>query len=321
MRSGLERNYEEDILQAPEDGSVVKVDVVPAVSNLEIATTLRDTARRSGDVVDDAFGANVNSFVNGLPRKQGAVDFSKLEKIGKGGSHDVYRDPNNPTFVVKIDRDHLAADANTFKRAQEYVDQRNKKNDGLYGGFGYKNCARESMFITKGIFPGMKQGDKDVLLIVQEQNEALSAKGVVDFGFNDKQKWRDGIVRKIRKDQGFMMKVKEFLLRFKEFFNKTGNFIDLIGEKNVVFYKDEKGEWQYKIGSVLKGDTRDGFARIYREFVKDPKKFMRTASEADINCFNNGVAAAKALNEMGMSLGIGTVAYIPVEGKGINDGA
>ena len=88
----------------------------------------------------------------------------------------------------------------------------------------------------------------------------------------------------------------------------------------MVFYKDENGEWQYKIGSVLKGDSREGFSRIYAQFIKNPKEFSRSASKSDIDTFNNGIALAKGFNEMGMRLGIGTVAYIPVEGRGINTG-
>jgi|GEM_PF-4128778 len=300
--------------------SVRRADNFPKKPDLKIVHTVEDTVKNVTEVFDDKFYKETDPFVSSLPSVNGAVDFSKLQKIGSGGTHDVYRDANNPRFVVKVNRGHLQADANLFSRAQGFIDNKDQENHTLYRAFGHENCAKERMVVSKGIFPSGKGKIQDVVLVIQERNEGLDQKDIQDFGFDYKQKWRSGILKRIKKDDTFRAKVVEFLLKFKDYFNQTGNFIDLIGEKNVVFYKDEKGEWQYKIGSVLKGDTRGDFARVYAQFVKDHKGFLRSANKTDINIFNNGVALAKGFNEMGMRLGIGTIAYIPIEGKGINTG-
>lgn len=300
--------------------SIRGADKSPKKPDLKIVHTIDRTAKNVTEVLDDKFHKETDDFVSHLPQNNGAVDFLKLMKIGSGGTHDVYRDSKNPSFVVKVNRGHLQADANLFSRAQGYIDNKDQENHTLYRAFGAENCAKERMVVAKGIFPSSGGKVQDVVLIIQERNEGLDQKEVVDFGFDHKQNWRSGILKRIKKDDAFRAKVVEFLLKFKDYFNKTGNFIDLIGEKNVVFYKDEKGEWQYKIGSVLKGDSREDFARVYTEFIKDPKKFARSANKHDINTFNNGIAFAKGFNEMGMRLGIGTIAYIPVEGRGINTG-
>jgi hypothetical protein len=274
--------------------------------------------------MDGDFYKNSDAFVSGLPKVNGAVDFSKLQKIGSGGTHDIYQDPNNPKFVVKINRGHLEADANTFSRVQGFIDRKDSENKTLYGAFGSDNCARERMVVAKGAFSpkrrlfGPREAKvQDVLLIVQEKNEALAQKDVVDFGFDYNQQLRSGLQRRINRDEAFKEKVIEFLLRFRDYFNQTGNFIDLIGSKNVVFYKDANGVWQYKIGSVLKGDTRDKFLQSYLEMMRNPKSFK---AGPNIGTFNNGISAIKAVNEMGMRLGIGTVLYIPVNDTGLNSG-
>lgn len=294
--------------------------------DLQVVRTVDHTADKVRDVMDGDFHKNSDAFVAGLPKVNGAVNFSKLQKIGSGGTHDIYQDPNNPKFVVKINRGHLAADANDFSRAKGFIDNKDRENKALYGAFGSDSCARERMVVAKGTFSSKRRlfGPReakvqDVLLIVQERNEALAQKDVVDFGFDYNHQWKSGIKKRMGKDQEFRDKVVEFLLKFKDYFNSTGNFIDLVGEKNVVFYRDSAGRWQYKIGSVLKGETKDNFLRVYQKMLVDPKS-LKSASVEEKTNFNNGIAAVKCLNEMGMWLGIGTIACLPVTDKGINSG-
>jgi len=45
--------------------------------------------------------AQIQSFIGELPNKEGFIDFSQLQKVGHGGTHDVFIYPQNPTFVIK----------------------------------------------------------------------------------------------------------------------------------------------------------------------------------------------------------------------------
>lgn len=60
----------------------------------------------------------------------------------------------------------------------------------------------------------------------------------------------------MKKDIGFRnLWRNDFLPRVESFFRETGEFIDISGARNIIFYK-EKGEWQYKIGSVIKRENK-----------------------------------------------------------------
>ena len=46
----------------------------------------------------------IQSFISELPNKEGFIDFSQLQRVGHGGTHDVFIYPQNPTFVIKLNR-------------------------------------------------------------------------------------------------------------------------------------------------------------------------------------------------------------------------
>ena len=111
------------------------------------------------------------------------------------------------------------------------------------------------------------------------------------------------IEEKAKTDISFRGKLIEILTHLKEYFHETGNFIDLVGEKNVLFYRDENGQWQYKIGSVIKGDTIDEFNKAYKK-SKNPAE---TLSKEESGQLKNGLAVSSFANKVGAICGMGKI--------------
>ena len=98
------------------------------------------------------------SFINELPNKEGFVDFSQLQRIGHGGTHDIYVYPKNPAFVIRLNRSVLEKaygigqaelPPEMRKTADEYVEDENSKNKQLYEHFGRKHCLREKVILQR----------------------------------------------------------------------------------------------------------------------------------------------------------------------------
>ena len=221
----------------------------------------------------------IKSFIGELPNKEGFIDFSKLQRVGDRGTHDVFIYPQNPTFVIKLNRGALEKARSIGQtelppevrtRADEYVEGENSKNEQLYKHFGQEHCLREKVMVQKICVEqeGLSQNIESVVSIQEasdifkdpnrkdfsagyteqdpsveenkevydKMNRALLGGGEFDekdfLKFNEKAK---PIFELVDKDREFADCVREFLLRFKEYFEVTGKFIDLAGQENVLF--------------------------------------------------------------------------------------
>ena len=122
--------------------------------------------------------------------------------------------------------------------------------------------------------------------------------------FNNKLK---SIFELLNKDSGFKDKMGEFLLKFKEYFEASDNFIDLAGGKNVLFYQNDEGKWTYQIGSVIKGDKRQGqeVEQTMSALEESPKAI--TQSQEMQNRILNILAVARLVNATGIKAGFGKI--------------
>ncbi len=300
--------------------------------------------------------AQIQSFVSELPSRGEHIDFSQLQRIGHGGTHEVFIYPQNPKFVIKLNRNALEkamglGQANLppdiRQVADRYVTAENEKNEQLYIFFGHNQCLCETAMVQKisvekdgvpqdieGVISIQEASDifkdpnkKDFSTGYTEQNPNLGkSKKIYDqmnkallgkeefneedfLEFNDKLK---PIFELVDTDAEFADCMREFLLRFKNYFEASGRFIDLVGQENVLFYK-EKGRWTFKLGSVVKGENKEVMAEVMQALADNPERInqdKRLRSQ-----LMNQLALIRLLNASGLKLGIGKVVDLELTDK------
>jgi len=300
--------------------------------------------------------AQIQLYINELPKNDDYIDFSKLQKIGSGGTHDVFIDQNNSNFVIKLNRGALEKISSlnqsewsdeTQKKVNEYVEGENNKNKQLYKSFGVENCLSEKVMVAKinlernnvsqningvisiqeasDIFKNPTKKDfstgyveRDELFkenknVYDDMNRALL--GDADFNekdillFNERLK---PIFELADTNQQFADCMREFLIRFKEYFEASGNFIDLVGEENVLFYQKD-GNWSFKLGSVIKQETKQGMETALDYLRENPDTLNQDQSLR--NKLIKQLAVPRLLNATGIKVGIGKVVNIELSEK------
>ena len=292
--------------------------------------------------------SQIHSFISELPNREGYIDFSQLQKVGHGGTHDVFIYPQNPKFVIKLNRGALekalgvgqsTLPPEVQKMADQYIEEENGKNEQLYEYFGQKHCLREKAMIQKirvekdgnyqeieGVISIQEASDifkdpnkKDFSTgyaeqnpelgqskeIYDQMNKALLGKGEFDekdfLEFNDKLKT---IFELVDSDKEFADCMREFLLRFKNYFEDSGKFIDLVGQENALFYKEE-GKWKFKLGSVVKEENKEVMAETMQALAENPEGINQ--NERLRNQLMNQLALIRLLNASGLKIGIGKI--------------
>jgi hypothetical protein len=298
----------------------------------------------------------IQSFISELPNKEGHIDFSQLQRAGHGGTHDVFIYPQNPKFVIKLNRDALEKALSVGQvnlpldirqMANQYVEGENSKNEQLYEHFGQNHCLREKAIVQKisiekdgvpqdiegvisiqeasDIFkdPNKKDfsagyAEQDLELgkskeIYDRMNKALLGKEEFDekdfLEFNDKLK---SIFELVDSDKEFANCMREFLLRFKNYFEASGRFIDLVGQENVLFHQED-GKWTFKLGSVVKGENKEVMEEAMGTLDENPEKINE--DQQMISQLMNQLALIRLLNATGLKVGIGKIVDLELTDK------
>jgi len=298
----------------------------------------------------------IQSFISELPNKEGHIDFSQLQRAGHGGTHDVFIYPQNPKFVIKLNRDALEKALSVGQvnlpldirqMANQYVEGENSKNEQLYEHFGQNHCLREKAIVQKisiekdgvpqdiegvisiqeasDIFkdPNKKDfsagyAEQDLELgkskeIYDRMNKALLGKKEFDekdfLEFNDKLK---SIFELVDSDKEFANCMREFLLRFKNYFEASGRFIDLVGQENVLFHQED-GKWTFKLGSVVKGENKEVMEEAMGTLDENPEKINE--DQQMISQLMNQLALIRLLNATGLKVGIGKIVDLELTDK------
>ena len=102
-------------------------------------------------------------------------------------------------------------------------------------------------------------------------------------------------------------------MRFKEYFSASGNFIDLVGEENILFYLKE-GKWNFQIGSVLKAESRKNVEESLKMLEENPELLETSHRKGNLM---NGLALTRLLNAVGIKSGVGKVVDIQLNEKQI----
>lgn len=223
--------------------------------------------------------------------------------------------------------------------ADEYAEGENSKNEQLYKHFGQEHCLREKVLVQRisveqegvsqnieGVISIQEASDifkdpnkKDFSTGYTEQdpsveenreaydkmNKALLGGGEFDekdfLKFNEKLK---PIFELADKDKEFADCVREFLLRFKEYFEATNKFIDLVGQENVLFHQQD-GKWTFKLGSVVKGENKQVMEEAMSALEENPE--ILNQDEKMRNQLMNQLALIRLLNATGLKVGIGKI--------------
>jgi hypothetical protein len=112
------------------DFNILKEEVVSSKEIIEIIKMKIDDQNKLSETREDLGletdkDAQIQSYINELPKNEDYIDFSKLQKIGRGGTHDVFIDQNNPNFVIKLNRGALEK-ASSLSQS-EWSDETQKK--------------------------------------------------------------------------------------------------------------------------------------------------------------------------------------------------
>lgn len=303
----------------------------------------RDASNRNVDEIR-AFGrgrtVDVVSFLKALPQtKEGSIDLTQMEKIGEGGTQDVYalKDTSSRSFVIKVIRASL--NLKDTERLEKYTVDK-VAYQVLHDGFG-EHCTVEQLLlrnIDDGIFPkealisvaafeaGYKNESKiglnapffewDATTIIKNINNnsyadfiksikslfTSGAEGDFDLKLLKRNLTNSGFAKMadlIENDPDFCNAIKIFLSKFKEYFSKSGQYLDIAGLDNIIFFKDKDNKWVFKLGTVIKRETAQKFS--------DELEKIQTKQDFDGNMAYSCFHWTKTLNMLGMMAGMGKI--------------
>ena len=186
----------------------------------------------------------LESFMRELPNIDGFIDFSQLQRIGQGGTHDVYIFPQNPAFVIKLNRavrgvlkDAFSVDPIDREAIDQHIEGENSRNEQLYKHFGQEHCLYEKVMLQKVSVEqdGVMQNTEGVISI-QKASDVFKDPNQKDFctGYTEQDpsmKQNKEVYDKMNKallgnyefDENDFLKCNENLRTFFELRTKTKN--------------------------------------------------------------------------------------------------
>lgn len=282
---------------------------------------------------------DIAELLKALPKTaNGAVDLTKLKKINEGGTHDVFVfNVKSFPYVIKVNRESLEMKNN------EIIKKYNTDNAAyqtLHKSFG-NHCTVEQLLL-RNVSDGTDT--KKALISIADyevgfQKESKIGLQADDFTwsemavannlnayddllenmfFSAKPSINLSILEKInpnvakiinlignKKEPTFRKAVQKFLTNFKDYFSKTGQYLDIAGRDNIIFFKDDKGSWTFKLGSVIKRETAEQFKKALMWLHEGSKETVESKHYMSIirYCFH----WSKALNTLALMAGMDKV--------------
>ena len=295
-------------------------------------------------------------FLASLPRRDSAIDVDALEKIGRGGAHDVYGHHGDRRFVLKVNHRLLervqrsqSGPKEMLARLERNVGEQNARNKEVYDAFGEEDCLVEDLVLDKVLIH--EDGSEKIvttILTLQEKTHAFSDATKFDFSgpyteretskistedyikltrplFSDELD-RDALASHdhtyerlfplLENDALFKHVMREFIERFRSYYAKMGTILDFVGNENVLFYQ-ENGVWRFQLGSVFKGGgSKQDLAAALDLMETDPEAYL--ASDWQQNTIHNVFANARLLNATALAIGAPRIFDIPLSPKQID---
>ncbi|CAM2975583.1 Uncharacterised protein [Legionella steigerwaltii] len=281
----------------------------------------------------------IDSQLDSAPKTEsGAIDLSKAERIGEGGTHVLYRFPDAP-FVIKL----MKQNPNPTE-----LEELEKKYAVLYECFdrdGKHRCIREQHITMHVKLPEKEEPQAAALSIVpyekcfkskvkfdfkiepaeldpylMEHNKVMFDKAnkmlvhkestestfdLKDYALIDER--IGAILQRLDSDPKLKEIMIEFINHYRDFYQKTNIILDAMGFENILFYKDESGDWQFKVGSAIKHDTG--------KYTNELFDRLHNGKEVNLNDFYNfthayfSPANIRAVNACAMKLGLEPVIH------------
>jgi hypothetical protein len=272
-------------------------------------------------------------FFNELPRKNELenqpIQLSSLRLLAEHGSHEVFEDPSQSGFVFKVfkiskgrDLDELSSNASEIAKNYSYLYDAFEEHAMqevhlpatlLYPG-GSIITAKVSVQAFDSCFEAEDKFEFKTRYTEKNVHERRENSSLYQY-FNKIGLQRGAavpidvlnfipeiysLVKEAQRDNSLKTCLKDFLNRFRTFYNNTGTFIDLSGKENVLFYKKD-GAWDYKVGSVLKGENKELLNESINLFLEDGTKYTQERLRLVLE---NALPWVRALNCCAAFLGI-----------------
>lgn len=220
------------------------------------------------------------------------------------------------------------------QQVNKYIENENHKYEELYKYFGNEHCIREKVIAEK-INVGEPSAPQPIsaILSVQETSDVFTNPTKQDFGttyiekdslldqkkeiydrmnegllgggeFNEKDYLElnekvKPIFELINNDPQFADCMREFLMRFKNYYSETSRFIDLVGEQNALFHQKD-GKWTFTLGSVIKAEQ----GQIINEALGQDPEVLNDNAEMKSQLMNQ-LALVRLFNATGLKTGLG----------------
>lgn len=279
------------------------------------------------------------AFFMSLPRINGAIDLKQLKPIPGGGTHKIYAWEKNPEYLIKV---MFKVDSQSEKQLEIIKNDLSNKYAKLYEIFGNR-CLIERRFISQISVGDSSPTRPMIVSIVKfepafqsaekfgfnaeaiETNKPLIQENIDkyhnmnaflmgnnnfksrDFIFDDffifNRAFKE-IFSKLDESASLRNVMKDFLLKFRSYFNKTDQFMDFKGHDNVIFFKTGE-KWDYRVGSVIKDVTGQEFISALKSFAKD-SDFINESFENKV-LITFVPSWIRSLNATGIKLGLGKI--------------
>ncbi len=241
--------------------------------------------------------------------------------------------------------------------AQGIVDRENARYAKLYEYFPAENCLREESRIqsTRIEQEAGEYYSIEALVNVQEKSDAFDNPTKLDctgmyietssalhedmdwppferlnqalFGdaefdledylnFDHEDQTMRSTFERVQRDPELAGVIKDFLGRFKKFYEEVGDILDLVGDENMIAFQED-GQWNYQLGSMLKGSTRERFEQGLTLLERNP---MALAHHEELKSnVLNGLAVGRYVNALAAILGMERVIDITLTDQQIRN--
>jgi len=283
----------------------------------------------------------IESFLRDITDANGVIDVSTLEKMGGGGTHDIFRSRLHPELLFKVMRDTAGKNEDEISR---HLQMHDDQCEVLYETFGTSRCIVENRSIKP--IKNYNSNDKTQVAIISVVPFDSCFESKEKFGFNVSPIELDpfliesrphlyqiankellggkhikpspyvmnnypllnpqfeNIFKLLDTEPSLVVVMREFLTKYKTFYKRSGALLDTVGLDNVVFYKNDHG-WQFKLGSVIKHDT----SALTKKTLQEIKTNPAIVNESPL--YSTSVflmpACIRALNACAEKVGIGKV--------------
>lgn len=254
--------------------------------------------------VNDPDQEAASDYIAALPRISSAIDLSQFMTIPSGGTHNIYKISRFPGFLLKVVRQTAGISSEMLTKNLIKL----KENYGqLYEVFGLERCLVERRFVEQVQWPERPIQENAIVSVVRFEpafqnkekfglnfgvieadeikiNANLSQYHAMNLGLmGTEASFKDfdleiflifdpsfrEIFKMLDENESLRTAMKDFLIRFKTYYERTDRFMDLRGKDNVIFFKTKTG-WAYKVGSVIKHETGEGMRKMLGEISINP---------------------------------------------------